>query len=626
MLRKLLKRLFNTAAKRYTTTGLGFGLMFPIIATAIAIAVGQLPLSLSSAASVQGSNQLLWIIDTAPLFLGLLAYFAGQRQDVLQATYTQLQQVTTQLRQQEQTTAVELDRRTEQLRASADVGRAAASMLDPDKLLNDVVNLIASRFNFYYAAIFLIDSNNEFAVLREATGETGRQLKERNHKLPINGTSMVSTAITTRRPRIALDVGEERIRFANPLLPNTRSEIALPLIAGDRVFGALDVQSTQEAAFDKPGAEVLQTMADQIAVALNNATTLIDMQAKAQRAKLTATLLSNAFELTTQSDRQTLYDRIIQLAMELINADGAGLALPVSDTELEFKASFEVGPNPRQMLGRRLRIGEDVSGRVFESKQSLRIENYTTWTGRASSFTDASYHAILGIPLLWQNKVVAVLTLTHSQPNRSFSPEDEQSMNLLASQATASLVNADLREAQERTLAELDVLNRRLTGEVWTSFTKQLKHEGADWIGVGEPIERADLPEVAEALATGQIATQQRLNAGLTNVAIPIVLRGTSIGVMRLRVPPESWSMSAATTLTSIAGHIAQSVENARLLDQTSRTAQREKDIALAADRIHRASDLEDVLRTTIDEVRRITGMAEVGIQIGADANKVANA
>ncbi|HET7376840.1 MAG TPA: GAF domain-containing protein, partial [Anaerolineae bacterium] len=363
---------------------------------------------------------LLWIIDTAPLFLGLLAYFAGQRQDVLQATYTQLQQVTTQLRQQEQTTAVELDRRTEQLRASAEVGRAAASMLDPDKLLHDVVNLIASRFNFYYAAIFLVDSNNEFAVLREATGETGRQLKERNHKLPINGTSMVSTAITTRRPRIALDVGEERIRFANPLLPNTRSEIALPLLAGDRVFGALDVQSTQEAAFDKPGAEVLQTMADQIAVALNNATSLIDVQAAAQRAKLTATLLSNAFELTTLSDRQKLYDRIIQLAMELINADGAGLALPVSDTELEIKASFDVGPNPGQMLGRRLRIGEDVSGRVFNSKQSLRIENYTTWTGRASVFTDAAYHAILGIPLLWLNKVVAVLTLTHSQPNRSF--------------------------------------------------------------------------------------------------------------------------------------------------------------------------------------------------------------
>ena len=79
MLRKLLKRLFNTAAKRYTTTGVGFGLMFPIIATTIAIAVGQLPLTLNSAASVQGSNQLLWIIDTAPLFLGLLAYFAGQR-------------------------------------------------------------------------------------------------------------------------------------------------------------------------------------------------------------------------------------------------------------------------------------------------------------------------------------------------------------------------------------------------------------------------------------------------------------------------------------------------------------------------------------------------------------------
>jgi GAF domain-containing protein len=99
----------------------------------------------------------------------------------------------------------------------------------------------------------------------------GRILKAREHQLEVNKRSMVGYAITQRRARIALDVGADPVRFANPLLPDTRSEIALPLIGGNRVLGALDVQSTQPAAFDESSAVVLQAMADQIAVALNNA-------------------------------------------------------------------------------------------------------------------------------------------------------------------------------------------------------------------------------------------------------------------------------------------------------------------------------------------------------------------
>jgi putative methionine-R-sulfoxide reductase with GAF domain/HAMP domain-containing protein len=174
--------------------------------------------------------------------------------------------------------------RTEQLRASADVGRTAVSVLEPDEVLRRVVNLITDRFGFYYAAIFIIDNHGEYAVLREATGEAGRILKERGHQLEVNGQSMVGYAITRRRPRIALDVGEEPVRFANPLLPDTRSEIALPLIVGDKVLGVLDVQSTQEAAFDEASAAVLQSMADQIAVGLSNAEQFRQTDAALQRA------------------------------------------------------------------------------------------------------------------------------------------------------------------------------------------------------------------------------------------------------------------------------------------------------------------------------------------------------
>ncbi len=139
--------------------------------------------------------------------------------------------------------------RTGQVSAAADVGRVATSILDPQQLMREVVNLIAARFGFYYAAVFTLDHSGTYLILREATGETGHVLKERAHRLRVGLDSMVGYAAMKREPRVALNTGEDAVRFANPLLPNTQSEIALPLIVGDRVLGALDVQATQAKRF-----------------------------------------------------------------------------------------------------------------------------------------------------------------------------------------------------------------------------------------------------------------------------------------------------------------------------------------------------------------------------------------
>ncbi len=164
-----------------------------------------------------------------------------------------------------------IEERTVQLRAVNEVGQVASSILEPEELSARTVNLISSRFGFYYAAIFLLDAMGEWAELQAATGEAGRVLKENKHRLRVGGKSMVGTAISTGNARIALDVGAEPVRFENPLLPYTRSEVALPLIAGDHVLGALDVQSTQESAFGPQEVDTLQSMANQMAIALENA-------------------------------------------------------------------------------------------------------------------------------------------------------------------------------------------------------------------------------------------------------------------------------------------------------------------------------------------------------------------
>lgn len=161
--------------------------------------------------------------------------------------------------------------RTKQLAATNEVGRVAASSLDPEQLLARVLPLFPDQFGYYYAAIYLLDSSGKWAELKEATGEAGRVLKQNHHRLEVSGKSMVATAIREQAPRIAQATLNEKQRLDNPLLPYTRSEIALPLMVGDRILGVLDVQSTREADFGPHVIETMKNMASQVAIALENA-------------------------------------------------------------------------------------------------------------------------------------------------------------------------------------------------------------------------------------------------------------------------------------------------------------------------------------------------------------------
>jgi len=158
-----------------------------------------------------------------------------------------------------------------QLQTAADISQAATASLDLDTLLSESVELIKARFSFYHASIFLLDDYQRYAVVRASTGQIGQKMLEMGHKLEVGGKSIVGTATGSGKPKIALDVGKDATHFNNPLLPKTRSEMALPLIAQGRVIGALDVQSTQRGAFSNSDITVLQSMANQLANAIEAA-------------------------------------------------------------------------------------------------------------------------------------------------------------------------------------------------------------------------------------------------------------------------------------------------------------------------------------------------------------------
>ncbi len=221
-----------------------------------------------------------WLSTSATTALFGLAFILGLRQLMREFAASQEQGSEALHALEKERTSLEdrVEARTIQLTAVNEVGRVASSILDPQDLAGRVANLITDHFGYYYAALFLVDEAGEQAWLYSATGEAGRVLKENKHHLQVGGKSMVGMAVSTRKARVALDVGAEPVRFQNPLLPYTRSEIALPLIVGERVLGALDVQSTKAGAFGPQEIDTLQGMASQVAVALENARLFAEAQ------------------------------------------------------------------------------------------------------------------------------------------------------------------------------------------------------------------------------------------------------------------------------------------------------------------------------------------------------------
>jgi GAF domain-containing protein/HAMP domain-containing protein len=172
----------------------------------------------------------------------------------------------------------DLERRSAQLKAATEVGRAVATLHDLDRLLTIVTRLISESFGFYHVGIFLLDDQEEYAILRAANSTGGQKMLLRGHSLRVGQQGIVGYVTQRREPRIALNVIQDSAHYVNPDLPDTRSEMALPLLVGGKLIGALDVQSVEQNAFSQQDVETLQVLADQVAIAISNAKLIAQTQ------------------------------------------------------------------------------------------------------------------------------------------------------------------------------------------------------------------------------------------------------------------------------------------------------------------------------------------------------------
>lgn len=278
-----LATISHQNSKRYALLGILFGLLFPLLGTLVQLK--NITPSLAQIINLHRNDFLLLIIDTAPFFLGLFAFLAGRRQDQeqeagqiirlreaqLQASNKELLETHNAIERQVSEHTAEIKIRTRQLEAISKVARAVAIVQEIENLLPLVTEVVSAEFGFYHAGIFLIDDRREFAVLRAANSEGGKRMLQRGHRLGLATAGIVGFVAGRGQPRIALDVEADSAFFNNPDLPHTRSEMALPLRAGEQTIGVLDVQSTEKDAFGEQELNILSVVADQIAIAIDNA-------------------------------------------------------------------------------------------------------------------------------------------------------------------------------------------------------------------------------------------------------------------------------------------------------------------------------------------------------------------
>jgi GAF domain-containing protein/HAMP domain-containing protein len=311
-----------------------------------------------------------------------------------------------------------LERRSLELEAIAEVAREITIIHDLNTLLNVSANLIRERFKYYHVGIFLVDERGEFAILRAASSIAAHQMLEQNYKLKVGQEGLVGNVTRTGQAHIALDVGTDAIHFQNPFLPETHSEIALPLRSRSMTIGALDIQTDIPSAFSEQDVKVLQLLADQLSAAIENAQLV-------QKVEGTFAELNNAYRLQTQSIWKSTINQYERPSYEY---DG-----------------IQVRAVPRHLASDLLKQLENGEPIIIKEKDDGK-ESYAKTT--------------LMVPLMVLNQVIGVIGLEREDPDYRWTNEEISIVQAAANRAGITLENARLlEESQRRAIKERTIFD-----------------------------------------------------------------------------------------------------------------------------------------------------------------------
>lgn len=315
-------------------------------------------------------------------------------------------------------------RRARQFEAVSQVNRVITSIQDLDILLPRITQVISEQFNIYHTGIFLLDDSREYAVLRAANSEGGKKMIARAHKLKVGQTGIVGFVTATGQPRIALDTGSDAVYFDNPDLPNTHSEISLPLRYIGEVFGALDVQSDKPNAFDQDDIDVLTTLADQVATAIKNTLTLEEAR--------------NAISKNQNTVRDKTYE-----AWKLMQPKSVGLGFQMTKTGIQpLETPLE---------------GDHIKQALAQNKPILRNEKDSP--------------SSLAIPIRLRGQIVGVINL-RTKNNYKLTSDDAEIVESVTERLSLAIETVTLLQSTQRR-ADIE----RLTTEISARISSTTRFE-----------------------------------------------------------------------------------------------------------------------------------------------------
>jgi GAF domain-containing protein/CheY-like chemotaxis protein len=361
------------------------------------------------------------------------------------------------------------ERRALQLETAAQVGKAvaSASMLTAAELMNQAVVLVSEQFGLHHAAIYLLNERGDRAVLQAASGHAGEVMKASNFTLPVDNSSPVAIAISEEKPHIISDT--ERGRWIpHPLLPETRSRVALPLVSAGQTLGALDVHSEKPAAFDQVYAAVMSTVADQVAAALVNARLFEETrQAAADQQMLfdATTVAVTTADLDTMllGVAQTIYDRMSCTDVVIMMTDGdilhrrAGCGISANG-DLEGIGEAE-----------QIRIGEGIIGWVAMTSEPLVVGDVRQSLHYLATLPTTLSE--LAVPIVVDQKVVGVINIESDRPH-AFDDQDLRLMQTLSGTLGSILKSMRLVEELQDAYREIKEIDR-----LKSEFLANMSHE-----------------------------------------------------------------------------------------------------------------------------------------------------
>ncbi len=351
-----------------------------------------------------------------------------------------------------------------QLSVAAEVSRAATTILEQNMLIEEVVELIRSRFNFYYVGLFLLSEEENMAVLQAGTGEAGRLMVTAGHKLIIGGNSMIGTAVATGQARVEQDISQARFFARNPALPETRSELALPLRARGRTIGAITVQSKESGAFSPEGITVLQSLADQLAIAIENASLFAQTEwSLAESTRLYDT--SRRINEATEPDE--IYQALVDFAansgvVDLAQIFSPDPASPDHLVSPVFWSKLGIKHNPEDRFSRDRfqatnRLETDQIFRIEDGPNDPTLDNYTR-----ALFTNNGVRSATMVPIFSEQNWLGTLALDRVAPV-PLTDQELQPFITLADQAAVILSNQQLLQQTETLYRIGRLLNQSIT-------------------------------------------------------------------------------------------------------------------------------------------------------------------